>query len=76
MLDVERISLELLAVHTGNCGFGLLFVRHLDETEPSRFACGAVSNNLDRCDIAERSEGFLHFVLGGVGGKIPDVDVH
>ena len=46
-VDIQRASIQILAIEAANGGNCLILCRHLDKREPFRLAAVPVSNDLD-----------------------------
>lgn len=74
-VDDQAAAVEGVAVHGLDRILGSAIVAHRDETEASRAASFAVSNDLGLDDVTVCSEHFEELCIGGPPRQIADVDL-
>src|SRR5688500_9297372 len=75
LAQLEGLTAEVLAVQTGDDGFGLVRVGELGEAEAPRNAIRPL-DDLERRRRSERSEQVFQLRIGDVLGQISDVQFH
>src|SRR5215510_12905838 len=73
-VDPQRAAGEVLAVEICDRLLRRVGARHLHEAEPARLTAHPVDHQVDRLDLSGGGEVLGDEVLGGVVGKISDVE--
>ncbi|MDB4955944.1 MAG: hypothetical protein JWO36_3513 [Myxococcales bacterium] len=72
-VDAQRAAFEILTIEVGDRFLSTFGCRHLDEAETAGLTADAIEHEVDRGDLATRSEALLDQVLGGVERKVADI---
>src|SRR3954463_12165438 len=75
-VDRQATAFELAFVERRAGRLSVVRVCHLDETEPTRLAGRAVTDEVNRSHRANRREEFLELLLVGIERQITDVESH
>jgi hypothetical protein len=74
LVDAQRATVEVSAVHGRDGSLCLLLVSHGDETEAARATGLAIGHDVRVGDLASAGEGLAQDVRGGVKREIADVE--
>jgi hypothetical protein len=75
LIDIQRASVELSSVKSGNCIAGLVAVGHLYEGKAAGLPSVSVSDHADALNSAIRGKSCFQLVLTGLVGEVPYEDI-
>ena len=75
-VDIQRATIEFVAIERAHRSFSLRFVVHSDEREAARLTSHPVHHEMDLIDGAVFFEQILEIVLGGLKREITYVQFH